>query len=91
MTPTFLAENIRTLVELNLWLVKPKAPEKTTPFQLTIEHYDHFLAETKKAEQLKKAEQQQKICLALLEDQAKRNKEDSACQHCFSLSLIITL
>jgi hypothetical protein len=36
MSPTFLAENIRTLVALQLWLVKPKAPEKTIPFQLTI-------------------------------------------------------
>jgi hypothetical protein len=85
MDPTFLAGNIRTLVGLNLWLVTPKAPEKTTPFQLTIEHYDNLLAETKKAEQLKKAELQKKARLAILEDQAKRNKEDRICQRCFSL------
>jgi hypothetical protein len=85
MDPIFLAEHIRTVVGLNLWLVTPKAPEKTTPFQITIEHYDHFLAETKRAEQLKKADQQKKALLAKLEDQAKRNKEDCTCQHCFSL------
>jgi hypothetical protein len=85
MDPVFLAEHIRTIVSLNLWLVTPKAPEKTTPFQLTIEHYDHFLAETKKAEKLKKAEQQKRELLARLEDQAKRDKEDRTCKHCMSL------